>query len=187
MLALVFVLSRRQPAAYLTDQQAQIGGVTYTEAPFEIVLEDNALEGNALEDNALEDNALGGLTITGRNDVIWQQDGEETRREIKSRREAQSEEITRVQRYVEDLGFHASTGRHVVHLEAYNLSGGVDGKPGVQFREAFNPRTSEAVKERLREAGRTIRRRELLRLPVYGATCQHCGHPGFCRDRNEAG
>lgn len=25
-----------------------------------------------------------------------------------------------------------------------------------------------------------IRRRELLRLPVYGTSCQHCDHPGLC-------
>ena len=160
----------RQLAVYLTQQQAQIAGVTHAEAPFEITLD--------------------GLTITGRNDVIWVQGAEETLREIKSRREAQSEEITRVQLYIEDLGFHASTGRHVGHLEAYNLAGengeaGKNGEAGVQFREAFDPRTSEAVQERLRDAGQVIRRRELLRLPVYNKTCQHCDHSGLCRSTPE--
>jgi DNA helicase-2/ATP-dependent DNA helicase PcrA len=157
----------RQLTAYLTDQQAQIASVTYTEAPFEIIL-----EGETRDD---------GLTITGRNDVIWSLGGEETLREIKSRREAQSEEVTRVQLYTEDLGFHASTGRHVSHLEAYNLAG--EGNDlGVQFREAFDSNVSEAVKKRLRDTGQAIRRRELMRLPVYDADCQQCDHVGLCRD-----
>jgi DNA helicase-2/ATP-dependent DNA helicase PcrA len=162
----------RQLTAYLTDQQAQIAGVTHAEAPFEIVLTEE--RSDSLTVNS--------LTITGRNDVIWQENGEETLREIKSRREVQSEEITRVQLYAEDLGFHASVGRHVSHLEAYNLASGVDGETGVQFREVFDPDTSKAVKERLRDTGQAIRRHELMRLPVYNADCQKCDHLGLCRD-----
>ena len=167
-----------QLTQYLTDQRVQITGVTHTEAPFEIMLAANAREDEAQEGKALE----GGLTIVGRNDIIWSQNGEETLREIKSRREVQSEEITRIQLYIEDLGFYASTGRHVSYMEAYNLASGVDGETGVQFRESFDPHTSEAVKEQLRDAGQAIRRRDLLRLPVYATTCQHCDHPGLCRD-----
>ena len=156
----------RELAIYLTGQRAQIRGVTAAEAPFEIVLE-------------------GGVTIVGRNDVLWSQDGEVTLREIKSRREVQSAELTRTQLYIEDLGHHASKGRHVDYLEAYNLAGGEGEEAGVQFRERFDPCQSERTQAHLLSSAAAIHRRDLPRLPVYCATCQRCDHPGICRDAQE--
>jgi len=153
----------QQVAAYLTDERARIGVVTHAEAPFEVVLE-------------------GGLTIVGRNDVILRREGEETLREIKSRREVQSEDLSRTQLYIEDLGFHAATGRHVNYLETYNLAGGTEDEAGVQFRERFDARQSERTRAHLLSSAAAIRRRDLPRLPVFCATCRRCDHPGICRD-----
>lgn len=154
----------RQLAQYLIEERTQIAGVTHTEAPFEIVLQS-------------------GLTIVGRNDVVWQQNGEKTLREIKSRREVQSEEISRTQLYIEDLGFHASMGRHVDYLEAYNMAGSESEPPGVQFREAFDPHQSALTQTHLITSAAAMRRRDLPRLPTFCETCHRCDHPGLCRDK----
>jgi len=122
-------------------------------------------------------------TVLGHyHDVILRREGEETLREIKSRREVQSEDLSRTQLYIEDLGFHAATGRHVNYLETYNLAGGTEDEAGVQFRERFDARQSERTRAHLLSSAAAIRRRDLPRLPVFCATCRRCDHPGICRD-----
>lgn len=161
-----------QVAAYLEAEAAQIAATVHQEMPYEISLEDT-------------------LTVTGRNDVIWERDGERTLREVKSRREVQSEDLSRTQLYVEAMGAEAATGQAVHYLEVYNLAGqGADretgatgpGEAGIQFRERFEQAKAETVRVELQVAARQIRARALPRLKVISHTCLRCDHRDICRD-----
>lgn len=164
-----------QVAAYLEAEAAQIAATVHQEMPYEISLEDI-------------------LTVTGRNDVIWERDGERTLREVKSRREVQTEELSRTQLYVEAMGAEAATGQAVHYLEVYNLAGqradgetgeAGPGEGGIQFRERFEQAKAEKVRVELQKAARQIRARALPRLQVISHTCLRCDHRDICRDSAE--
>lgn len=121
-----------------------------------------------------------GITVDGRIDLIRRLDtGETAIVDFKSTERAQEEDVTRDQLHVYAVGYKELTGSSADVIEVLNL----DDK-GKTTREPVHEPLLEAVRDKIHDAGESLRRNDLPRLPVWDDhRCGSCDLVGLCRER----
>ncbi|BBY56683.1 ATP-dependent helicase [Mycobacterium koreense] len=121
-----------------------------------------------------------GITVDGRIDLIRRLDtGEVAIVDFKSTDRAQAEDVTRDQLHVYAVGYQELTGRSADLIEVLNLD-----EKGKTTREVIDDPLMTAVRDKIRNAGESLRTNNLPRLPVWDeGVCGSCDFVGVCRDR----
>ncbi|QFS89930.1 ATP-dependent DNA helicase PcrA [Mycobacterium sp. THAF192] len=120
-----------------------------------------------------------GITVDGRIDLIRRLDTDELSIvDFKSTDRAQPEEVTRDQLHVYAVGYEELTGSNADLIEVLNLD-----EAGKSTREEVEAGLLTEVRERIREAGESLRDNQLHRLPSWCTSCERCDLAGICRDR----
>jgi DNA helicase-2/ATP-dependent DNA helicase PcrA len=120
-----------------------------------------------------------GITVDGRIDLIRRLDTDELSIvDFKSTDRAQPEEVTRDQLHVYAVGYEELTGENADLIEVLNLD-----EAGKSTREEVETGLLTDVRERIREAGESLRDNQLDRLASWCSHCERCDLAGICRDR----
>ncbi|KUI44918.1 DNA helicase [Mycobacterium sp. IS-1590] len=120
-----------------------------------------------------------GITVDGRIDLIRRLDTDELSIvDFKSTDRAQPEEVTRDQLHVYAVGYEELTGENADLIEVLNLD-----EAGKSTREEVETGLLTDVRERIREAGESLRDNQLNRLASWCTQCERCDLAGICRDR----
>lgn len=120
-----------------------------------------------------------GITVDGRIDLIRRLDTDETSIvDFKSTERAQAEDVTRDQLHVYVLGYEELTGERADLVEVLNLD-----RDAVSTREVVNENLLNDIRERIRNAGESLRTNRLPRHPSWCDACDSCDLVGLCRDR----
>lgn len=120
-----------------------------------------------------------GITVDGRIDLIRRLDTDELSIvDFKSTDRAQPEEVTRDQLHVYAVGYEELTGENADLIEVLNLD-----EEGKSTREEVEAGLLTDVRERIREAGESLRENQLLRLGSWCSRCEGCDLAGICRSR----
>lgn len=121
-----------------------------------------------------------GITVDGRIDLIRRLDtGETAIVDFKSTERAQAEDVTRDQLHVYAVGYRELTGSSADVIEVLNLD-----EKGKTTREPVNEPLLDAVRAKIHDAGESLRRNDLPRLPVWDTQkCGSCDLVGLCRER----
>ncbi|AEV71531.1 DNA/RNA helicase, superfamily I [Mycolicibacterium rhodesiae NBB3] len=120
-----------------------------------------------------------GITVDGRIDLIRRLDTDELSIvDFKSTDRAQPEEVTRDQLHVYAVGYEELTGENADLIEVLNLD-----EAGKSTREEVESGLLTDVRERIREAGGSLRDNQLNRLASWCMQCERCDLAGICRDR----
>jgi DNA helicase-2/ATP-dependent DNA helicase PcrA len=119
-----------------------------------------------------------GITVDGRIDLIRRLDtGEVAIVDFKSAERAQSEDITRDQLHVYAVGYQELTGASADVIEVLNLD-----DRGKTTREPVNDPLLAAVRNKIRDAGESLRTNNLPRLAEWDEhKCESCDLIGLCR------
>lgn len=119
-----------------------------------------------------------GITVDGRIDLIRRLDTEELSIvDFKSTARAQDEDVTRDQLHVYVVGYEELTGERADLVEVLNLD-----EEGKTIREVVEDPLLVQVRERIREAGESLRENNLPRLPEWTEQCSKCDLAELCRD-----
>jgi DNA helicase-2/ATP-dependent DNA helicase PcrA len=120
-----------------------------------------------------------GITVDGRIDLIRRLDTDELSIvDFKSTDRAQPEEVTRDQLHVYAVGYEELTGENADLIEVLNLD-----EAGKSTREEVETGLLTDVRERIREAGESLRDNQLDRLASWCSHCERCDLAGICRSR----
>ncbi|KRF23793.1 ATP-dependent DNA helicase [Phycicoccus sp. Soil803] len=121
-----------------------------------------------------------GITVDGRIDLIRRLDtGETAIVDFKSSERAQAESVTRDQLHVYAVGYQELTGSSADVIEVLNLD-----ENGKTTREPIDAPLLDAVRTKIHDAGESLRRNDLPRLPVWNkGACGTCDLVGLCRER----
>lgn len=120
-----------------------------------------------------------GITVDGRIDLIRRLDTDELSIvDFKSTDRAQPEEVTRDQLHVYAVGYEELTGENADLIEVLNLD-----EAGKNTREEVEAGLLTDVRDRIREAGESLRDNRLERLGSWCNHCERCDLAGICRDR----
>ena len=121
-----------------------------------------------------------GITVDGRIDLIRRLDtGETAIVDFKSTERAQAEDVTRDQLHVYAVGYQELTGSSADVIEVLNLD-----EKGKTTREPVNEPLLDAVRDKIHDAGESLRRNDLPRLPLWdNDKCGSCDLVGLCRER----
>lgn len=121
-----------------------------------------------------------GITVDGRIDLIRRLDTNELSIvDFKSTDRAQPEEVTRDQLHVYAVGYEELTGSNADLIEVLNLD-----EAGKSTREEVEASLLTEVRERIRDAGESLRDNQLHRLAAWCTSCERCDLAGICRDRD---
>ncbi|MGI5159220.1 hypothetical protein [Microbispora sp. CA-102843] len=85
--------------------------------------------------------------------------------------------MTRDQLHVYAVGYEELTGQRADLIEVLNLD-----KEGKTIREEVEDPLLAGVRERIREAGNSLRGNNLPRLSAWGDQCGKCDLAELCRD-----
>jgi DNA helicase-2/ATP-dependent DNA helicase PcrA len=119
-----------------------------------------------------------GITVDGRIDLIRRLDTDELSIvDFKSTARAQDEDVTRDQLHVYVVGYEELTGERADLVEVLNLD-----DEGKTIREEVEDPLLVEVRERIREAGESLRENNLPRLPEWTEECSKCDLAELCRD-----
>ncbi|MGH8138572.1 MAG: RecB family exonuclease [Steroidobacteraceae bacterium] len=121
-----------------------------------------------------------GITVDGRIDLIRRLDtGEVAIVDFKSSERAQAEDVTRDQLHVYAVGYQELTGKSADLIEVLNLD-----EKGKTTREPVNAPLLNAVRDKIRDAGESLRKNNLPRLATWDKhACESCDLVGLCRKR----
>lgn len=121
-----------------------------------------------------------GITVDGRIDLIRRLDtGEVAIVDFKSTERAQAEDVTRDQLHVYAVGYQELTGKSADLIEVLNLD-----EKGKITREAVDAPLLTAVREKIKDAGASLRSNQLPRFETWTAdACGACDLVGLCRTR----
>ena len=110
-----------------------------------------------------------GITVDGRIDLVRRLDTDELSIvDFKSTARAQAEEVTRDQLHVYAVGYEELTGERADLIEVLNLD-----EEGKTVREEVEDPLLVQVRDRIREAGDSLRANE---LPRHDSWCNHCAN-----------
>jgi len=99
--------------------------------------------------------------------------------DFKSTERAQAEDVTRDQLHVYAVGYQELTGKSADLIEVLNLD-----ERGKTTREPVDDPLLTAVRDKIRDAGESLRINELPRLPTWDKhACGSCDLVGLCRER----
>ncbi|MDN5856165.1 MAG: PD-(D/E)XK nuclease family protein, partial [Actinomycetia bacterium] len=120
-----------------------------------------------------------GVTVDGRIDLIRRLDTDELSIvDFKSTERSQAEDVTRDQLHVYAVGYQELTGEDADLIEVLNLD-----EAGKNTREEVEDNLLRNVRNRIHDAGASIRDNDLPRLPLWGDSCERCDLAALCRDR----
>ena len=120
-----------------------------------------------------------GITVDGRIDLIRRLDTDELSIvDFKSTDRAQPEDVTRDQLHVYAVGYGELTGENADLIEVLNLD-----EAGRNTREEVEDRLLAEVRDRIHDAGESIRDNSLPRLPLWNHHCDRCDLAALCRDK----
>ena len=120
-----------------------------------------------------------GITVDGRIDLIRRLDtNEEAIVDFKSTERAQAEDVTRDQLHVYAVGYKELTGKSADLIEVLNLD-----ERGKTTREPVDDPLLTSVRDKIRDAGISLRSNNLPRLPTWEKKCASCDLVGLCRKR----
>ena len=120
-----------------------------------------------------------GITVDGRIDLIRRLDTDELSIvDFKSTDRAQPEDVTRDQLHVYAVGYNELTGENADLIEVLNLD-----QAGKSTREEVEQGLLTTVKERIKEAGESLRSNQLNRHGSWCSACSACDLAGLCRSR----
>jgi DNA helicase II / ATP-dependent DNA helicase PcrA len=97
--------------------------------------------------------------------------------DFKSTDRAQAEDVTRDQLHVYAVGYEELTGERADLIEVLNLD-----EEGKSTREEVEEPLLVAVRDRIREAGESLRGNVLPRLATWCDHCDRCDLAELCRD-----
>ena len=118
-----------------------------------------------------------GITVEGRIDLVKRLETDEVAIvDFKSTDRAQQEDVTRDQLHVYALGYAELTGDGADLVEVLNLD-----EDGRNVREEVQDSLLEGIRARIADAGDSLRRNDLPRLPVGSPTCTSCDLASICR------
>jgi DNA helicase-2/ATP-dependent DNA helicase PcrA len=119
-----------------------------------------------------------GITVDGRIDLVRRLDKDELAIvDFKSTARAQNEDVTRDQLHVYVVGYEESTGERADLIEVLNLD-----EQGKTIRELVEDPLLVEVRERIKDAGDSLRENNLPRLPIWEDKCAECDLAELCRD-----
>ncbi|GAA4857355.1 ATP-dependent helicase [Pseudonocardia benzenivorans] len=120
-----------------------------------------------------------GVTVDGRVDLIRRLDTDELSIvDFKSTDRAQAEDVTRDQLHVYAVGYEELTGENADLIEVLNLD-----EAGRNTREEVEDSLLAEIRDRIREAGDSIRSNTLPRLDNWTHHCERCDLVALCRDK----
>ena len=118
-----------------------------------------------------------GITVDGRIDLVRRLETDELSIvDFKSTARAQAENVTRDQLHVYAVGYEELTGERADLIEVLNLD-----EEGKSVREEVEDPLLAAVRERIRDAGESLRTNELPRLEDWCTQCDQCDLAELCR------
>lgn len=118
-----------------------------------------------------------GITVDGRIDLIRRLDTNELAIvDFKSTARAQAEDVTRDQLHVYAAGYQELSGDRADLIEVLNLD-----EEGKTIREQVEDPLLAQVRDRIRDAGDSLRRNELPRLEHWCNHCDQCDLAELCR------
>jgi len=118
-----------------------------------------------------------GVTVDGRIDLVRRLDTDELAIvDFKSTDRAQAEDVTRDQLHVYAVGYRELTGESADLVEVLNLDAA-----GKSTREEVEDALLSGVRDRISDAGESLRNNELPRLDVWCSHCDSCDLVGICR------
>ena len=119
-----------------------------------------------------------GITVDGRIDLVRRLDTDELAIvDFKSTARAQDEDVTRDQLHVYAVGYEELTGQRADLIEVLNLD-----EEGKTIREEVEDPLLSAVRERIKDAGDSLRENNLPRLPTWSEQCGKCDLAELCRE-----
>jgi DNA helicase-2/ATP-dependent DNA helicase PcrA len=119
-----------------------------------------------------------GITVDGRIDLIRRLDTDELSIvDFKSTARAQDEDVTRDQLHVYVVGYEELSGERADLVEVLNLD-----EEGKTIREEVEDPLLVRVRERIREAGESLRSNDLPRLAEWTDQCSKCDLAELCRE-----
>ncbi|HAM22876.1 MAG TPA: DNA helicase, partial [Actinobacteria bacterium] len=119
-----------------------------------------------------------GVTVAGRIDLVRRLDTDELAIvDFKSTARAQDEDVTRDQLHVYAVGYEELTGERADLVEVLNLD-----EEGKTIREEVEEPLLAAVRTQIQDAGDSLRKNQLPRLPSWDAKCSKCDLAELCRD-----
>jgi DNA helicase-2/ATP-dependent DNA helicase PcrA len=119
-----------------------------------------------------------GITVDGRIDLVRKLETNELAIvDFKSTDRAQAEDVTRDQLHVYAVGYEELTGERADLIEVLNLD-----EEGKSTREEVEEPLLMAVRDRIREAGESLRENVLPRLETWCDHCDRCDLAELCRD-----
>jgi DNA helicase II / ATP-dependent DNA helicase PcrA len=119
-----------------------------------------------------------GITVDGRIDLVRKLETNELAIvDFKSTDRAQAEDVTRDQLHVYAVGYEELTGERADLIEVLNLD-----EEGKSTREEVEEPLLVAVRDRIREAGESLRENVLPRLEKWCDHCDRCDLAELCRD-----
>ena len=119
-----------------------------------------------------------GITVDGRIDLVRRLDTDELAIvDFKSTARAQDEDVTRDQLHVYAVGYQELTGERADLIEVLNLD-----EEGKTIRELVEDQLLSDVRDRIREAGDSLRRNDLPRIQVWDDKCSKCDLAELCRE-----
>jgi DNA helicase II / ATP-dependent DNA helicase PcrA len=120
-----------------------------------------------------------GIVVDGRIDLVHRLETDELSIvDFKSTDRAQAEEVTRDQLHVYAVGYEELTGQRADLIEVLNLD--LEGKSA---REEVEEPLLVGVRERIREAGESLRSNDLTRHKSWCGACERCDLVALCRSR----
>ncbi|GIG41378.1 ATP-dependent helicase [Cellulomonas phragmiteti] len=118
-----------------------------------------------------------GITVDGRIDLIKRLETDEVSIvDFKSTYRAQAEDVTRDQLHVYAVGYQELTGTSADVVEVLNLD-----EDGKNTRETVVGQLLIDVRDRIHDAGESLRTNKLDRLPTWCSTCAACDVRSLCR------
>jgi DNA helicase II / ATP-dependent DNA helicase PcrA len=119
-----------------------------------------------------------GITVDGRIDLVRRLDTDELSIvDFKSTARAQAEDVTRDQLHVYAVGYEELTGERADLIEVLNLD-----EEGKTVREEVVDPLLVQVRDRIRDAGDSLRTNELPRLERWCRQCDQCDLAELCRE-----
>ncbi|NCD18963.1 MAG: ATP-dependent helicase [Actinobacteria bacterium] len=124
-----------------------------------------------------------GVVVEGRIDLIRRLDTHELSIvDFKSTERAQPEDVTRDQLHVYALGYQELSGEQADLIEVLNLD-----EAGRSTREQVETPLLDAVRQRIVDAGESLRTGNLPRYDTWCNHCDTCDLVALCRARQHAG
>ena len=120
-----------------------------------------------------------GIVVDGRVDLVHRLDTDELSIvDFKSTDRAQADDVTRDQLHVYAVGYEELTGQRADLIEVLNLD--LEGKSA---REEVAEPLLVGVRERIRQAGESLRTDDLPRHQSWCGACERCDLVALCRSR----